>query len=130
MTNSKFIAGLIGPTLMALTISESEFIQPHLYDAQIPPVVYLSGALLFIAGLSIVRVHNLWTGGWPVLVTIVGWFAILLGLFRMFAAGQYHHVAQQTTALLVLEIVLLAVGIVLTYKAYCREKMSKTARRG
>jgi len=32
----------------------------HLYDAQIPPVVYLSGVLMFVAGLAIVRVHNRW----------------------------------------------------------------------
>lgn len=58
MTNSKRIAGLLGPTLIAVTISESEFINPHLYEHQIAPVVYLSGTLLFVAGLSIVRVHN------------------------------------------------------------------------
>jgi hypothetical protein len=130
MTNSKHIAGLVGPMLIALTISESEFVQPHLYDAQIPPVVYLSGALLFLAGLSIVRVHNRWMAGWPVLVTIIGWFAILLGLGRMFAAGQYQQVAEKTTALLVLEIVGLAVGIFLTYKAYSRDKPNKRTRRG
>jgi len=86
------------------------------------PVVYLSGALFFLAGLSIVCVHNLWVAGWPVLVTIMGWFAVLGGLGRMFAAGLYHHVAQQTNALFVLEIVLLVFGIFLTYKAYSRER--------
>jgi hypothetical protein len=80
MTSSKRIAGLLGPTLIAMTISESEFISPHLYEHQIAPVVYLSGTLLFLAGLSIVRVHNRWTGGWPVLVTLMGWLAILGGL--------------------------------------------------
>ena len=29
-----------------------------LYDMQIPPVVYLSGVLMFVAGLAIVRAHN------------------------------------------------------------------------
>ena len=116
MTNSKHIAGLVGPTLIAMTISESKFIQPHLYDTQIAPVVYLSGTLLFVAGLAIVRVHNRWMGDWTVLVTLIGWFAIFGGLFRMFATGLYQQGAQNTTALLVLEIVLLAVGIFLTFK--------------
>jgi uncharacterized membrane protein YhaH (DUF805 family) len=114
---------------MALTTSESEFIQPHLYDAQTPPVVYLSGALLVVAGLSIVRVHNRWVSGWPVLVTLIGWFAILLGLGRMFAAGHHQQVAEKTTVLLVLEIVGLAVGIFLTLKAYGREKANNKGRR-
>jgi hypothetical protein len=122
VTNSKHIAGLVGPTLIAMTISESKFIQPHLYDTQIAPLVYLSGTLLFVAGLAIVRVHNLWTGNWTVLVTLIGWFAMFGGLFRMFATGIYQQGAQNTTALLVLELVLLAVGIVLTFKAYVEIK--------
>jgi hypothetical protein len=101
VTNSKHIAGLVGPTLIAMTISESEFLQPHLYDTQIAPVVYLSGTLLFVAGLAIVRVHNCWIGDWTVLVTLIGWFAIFGGLFRMFATKHYQQGAQNTTALLV-----------------------------
>jgi len=118
VTNSKHIAGFVGPTLIAMTISESKFIQPHLYDTQIAPVVYLSGTLLFVAGLAIVRVHNRWMGDWTVLVTLIGWFAIFGGLFRMFATKLYQQGAQNTTALLVLELVLLAIGIFLTFKAY------------
>jgi hypothetical protein len=42
---------------------------------------------LFIAGLAIVRVHNRWTNGWPVLVTILGWLFVLgLGAFLSFKA--------------------------------------------
>jgi hypothetical protein len=126
MADSRRIAGLLGPTVIAMIMSENEFINPHLYDHQIPPVVYLSGTLLFVAGLSIVRAHNRWTGGWPVLVTLTGWFAILLGLFRMFTPGLYEQRAQEnTTALLAGEIVLLAIGIVLTFKAYSRATGSK-----
>ena len=66
-----------------------------------------------------VRAHNRWTSGWPVLVTITGWFAILLGLFRMFMPGLYEQGAQgNRTTLLVGEIVLLALGVFLTFKAY------------
>jgi hypothetical protein len=49
------------------------------------PHVYLSGTLLFVAGLAIVRAHNSWTPGWPVLITLVGWIAMLAGLGRMAA---------------------------------------------
>ena len=59
MANSKQIAGLLGPTLVAMLVSEFPLVQPHLYDSQIPPVVYLSGVLMFVAGLAVVRVHNL-----------------------------------------------------------------------
>jgi hypothetical protein len=61
VTNSKQIACLIGPTLVAMLAAEFPLVQPHLYDSQIPPVVYLSGVLMFVAGLAVVRVHNTWT---------------------------------------------------------------------
>ena len=69
LADSKRIAGLVGPTIVAMTASELALVQPHLYDAQIPPVVYLSGTLMFVAGLAIIRVHNVWTRNWTVLVT-------------------------------------------------------------
>jgi hypothetical protein len=121
MADSRRIAGLLGPTIIALIMSENKFVNPHLYDRQIPPVVYLSGTLLLIAGLSIVRAHNRWSRGWPVVVTLTGWFAMLLGLLRMFAPASYSQGAQANgTALLAGELVLLAIGVFLTFKAYSK----------
>jgi hypothetical protein len=45
MASSKQLAGLVGPTIIAMIVSEFPLMQPHLYDTQIPPVVYLSGVL-------------------------------------------------------------------------------------
>lgn len=120
MQNSKRIAGLVGPTLVAMLVSEFPLVQPHLYDAQIPPVVYLSGVLMFVGGLAIVRAHNHWGRDWTVLVTLSGWFALALGLFRMFAAGFYQRGAADAGAGLftVLEGILMIIGLVMTVKAY------------
>jgi hypothetical protein len=120
MQDSRRLAGLLGPIIVAVTLSETELINPDLYDKQIPPVVYLSGCLFFIAGLAIVRIHNHWTTAWPVLITLVGWFAILLGLVRMFATRMYQVGAQDSTALLFPELALCAVGAFLTFKGYGR----------
>lgn len=89
MTKSKQIGGILGPTIVAMIVSEFPLVQPHLYDAQIPPVVYLSGVLMFVGGLAVVRAHNHWTRDWTVLVTLSGWFFLVLGLIRMFAASTY-----------------------------------------
>ena len=105
MPNSKRIAGLVSPTLVAMLVSEFPLLQPHLYDAQIPPVVYLSGVLMFVGGLAIVRAHNHWARDWTVLVTVSGWFGLTLGLFRMFAASLYQWGSAKTspTVFMVLE---------------------------
>jgi hypothetical protein len=122
MQSSRQIAGLVGPTVVAMIVSEFPLVQPHLYDAQIPPVVYLSGVLMFVAGLAIVRAHNRWERDWTVLVTLSGWFFLGLGLFRMFAAGAYQRGSASTSAtvFMVLEGVLLVCGLVMTFKGYSR----------
>jgi hypothetical protein len=122
MANSKQIACLVGPTLVAMLVSEFPLVQPHLYDNQIPPVVYLSGVLMFVAGLAVVRAHNIWARNWTVLVTLTGWFFMGLGLFRMFAAGQYQRAAAATSsvAFMALEGVLLVIALIITYQGYRR----------
>ncbi|MEK6803366.1 MAG: hypothetical protein AABZ34_11970 [Nitrospirota bacterium] len=122
MADSKRIAGLLGPTLVAMLVSESPLVQPHLYDSQIPPVVYLSGVLMFVAGLAVVRSHNIWTRSWTVLITLTGWFFLVLGLIRMFAAAQYHQAAARTGSAVftILESILFAIALVITYQGYRR----------
>lgn len=120
MENSKRIAGLIGPSLIAITISEA--LNVHIWAANIAPAIHLNGTLLFVAGLSIVRAHNHWIRGWPVIVTLVGWFAILAGLLRMFVPELYLQSVQNTSAGMLISSIMIVcvIGIYLTFKAYGR----------
>jgi hypothetical protein len=120
--NSKQIAAILGPTMAAMLVAEFPLVQPHLYDSQIPSVVYRSGVLMFVAGLAIVRAHNCWVRDWTMLVTLSGWFFLLLGLVRMFAAGQYHQSAASTGPWFFMlgEGFLLLVALFITFKAYSR----------
>jgi hypothetical protein len=123
MNKAKQIGGLVGPTIVAMILSEFPLVQPHLYDAQIPPVVYISGTLMFVGGLAIVRIHNQWVRNWTVLITLSGWIFLFLGLFRMFFASAYLQGAAntRTTTFMVLEVVLLIVGLIITFKSYRRD---------
>ena len=116
MKNSKRLAGLIGPTLVALAITE--IINLDIWAINIPPVIYLNGTLLFIAGLSIIRSHNYWIKSWCALVTFLGWMALLFGLYRMFLPGANQ--GGKNPATYAVLVVLLLVGIFLTFKAYSR----------
>jgi hypothetical protein len=120
VVNSKQVGALLGPTLIAILVSELPLVQPHLYDAQTPPVVYLSGVLLFVAGLAIVRVHNAWARNWTVLITLCGWSILGLGLVRMFAASTYQQATQSVSSMtfMFLEAGLLAIALVITFKSY------------
>ena len=114
MTDSQRIAGLLGPTLVVVSLSEATNLQ--IWTNVALPVVYISGILLFVAGLSIVRIHNRWVFGWPVLVTVIGWLAFLGGLVRMFVPGLAH--TQNTALLIPLLTVFFTIGLILTLKAY------------
>ena len=45
------------------------------------PVMYLLGVLCVFAGLAMVLVHNVWSGGpAAVIVTLIGWLTLLKGI--------------------------------------------------
>jgi hypothetical protein len=46
-----------------------------------PPALYLSGLAALVMGYLLVRFHNTWPSDWPVIITIIGWAALIKGLF-------------------------------------------------
>ena len=118
MTDSRSIAQMIGPTLVAVTLSEA--LNLHIWSANIPAVTYLDGSLLFVAGLSIVRVHNLWKRDWPLAITLIAWGSMCGGLFRMFAP-EYQSGRNPTVEYTIIAI-LFVLGIFLTFKGYGRKR--------
>ena len=122
MEKSKSIAGIVGPTLILMVLSELKVWNATLYDTQIVPLVYLSGVLLFVAGLTIVRKHNIWAWGWQTLITIIGWLGLLLGILRMFLPQMYSAKFRNDNFAFVVELILILIGLILTVKAYLPTK--------
>ena len=122
MTHSKLIAGLIGPLMVAMGVAVLLNRDHFPQIARDVGLIFLSGILLLLAGIAIVRVHNVWTGGWRIVVTVLGWLAIVSGLVRMFfpqfAAPIVESLGGNATALLLAGLVILALGSFLSYKAY------------
>jgi uncharacterized membrane protein YhaH (DUF805 family) len=81
MIKSRQLAAVIGPSLVALAVTE--VINFHIFEDQIAPVVYLNGTILFVVGLALIRSHNRWTWGWPILITATGWVLLIGGFYRM-----------------------------------------------
>jgi hypothetical protein len=115
-TEAEHLAGVLGPTLMALTASEA--INYHIWDTQLPAVTYLNGLFLFVAGVSILRKEHRWIRRWPVLVTIIGWIATLGGLARLFAPRAQQ--PPESAGMYAFLTAGFAVGCYLAYKAYWR----------
>jgi hypothetical protein len=126
--NSKSLARIIGPTLMlvGLTVFLNASLFPGVVEQAIhdPMIVMLPGFALFIVGIAIVQVHNHWSGGWPVLVTIVGWLGILGGMVRALFPVQLAEIGVKVVQVPgwapVVTVVFLVVGGFLSFKAYSR----------
>jgi hypothetical protein len=129
MTTSKSIAGLIGPALVAIAGANLLNLGslPALMEqaSRDLPLIYMSGILMFVAGLAIVRVHNRWAMGWELVVTILGWLVLAGGIARMGFTTQLGHIAaamgSRTDVMIAILAVLFAIGAFLSLKAYGRE---------
>lgn len=114
MADSRQLAELIGPTMVVLGATEA--LNLNMFVAQIAPLVYLNGTILFVVGLALVRAHNRWTRNWPILITLIGWTLLLAGLFRMVAPEAPQAGADIPTYAMLAVIVL--IGLFLSYKGY------------
>lgn len=112
--SSRALAGLVGPSLLMLAVTEA--MNMDIYAAQTAPVVYLNGTVLFVGGLALVRAHNRWVAGWPTLLTLLGWAALSLGLYRMAAPGAPQ--AGDGPATYVGLAILVGIGLILTWNGY------------
>src|SRR3954466_1457533 len=87
MSTSIFLAKLIGPVCLviglALLINGAAFRTLAGEFLNNPALMVLSGVLTLPVGLAIVLTHNVWAGDWRILITILGWLAIVGGAARI-----------------------------------------------
>ena len=132
MTRSQPIARLIGPVLctvgIAMLANQAAYRDVAQQFLANPAIIYISGILLLTAGLAILNAHPMWTRDWRSLVTLLGWIAILAGVWRILAPKFVPFVGSAIIAsayfFVGAGIVLLALGAFLTFKGYVAEPHS------
>lgn len=126
MAHSRLIASFAGPLMLAIgfamLFNRTAIMAMTTELAHNQGIVFLAGILALLAGIAIVRVHNVWSGGWPVIITVLGWLSVAGGLARMWfpqLAGPIANALGGNTGLLLIAgAVLCALGAFLSYKAY------------
>ncbi len=116
-SNARRVAGIVGPILIPGAVSE--VVNLHIWASNLAPLTYLVGILWFVAGFLIIRAYHRWTVGWPLTITLLGWFLVLGGLFRMFFPEAQQ--GNQNTPVLgtyAVNGILVAIGVLLSLKAY------------
>ncbi len=83
----------------------------------------LGGLVTLIIGLVIVALHNIWQGNWGLIITILGWLAMIKGavlFIRPQLLAKAYRPYQRSTLLLVsYGCFILALGIFLTIMGFC-----------
>ena len=89
MATSIFLARLIGPVMALVGVSvlanEAAFRKLAQEFLRSPALIFLSGMILMPAGLAVVLSHNVWVANWTVIITLLGWIAVISGAVRVFA---------------------------------------------
>jgi hypothetical protein len=87
MDRSMFLARLLGPTFVAISLGL--LINLGMYERMIAEALhpgilfYLSGLLSLLAGLAMVNLHNTWCMDWRVIITVLGWLMTIGGIVRI-----------------------------------------------
>lgn len=86
-------------------------------------VLELTAILAMVAGLAIILAHNVWSGGaLPVLVTLIGWMALIKGLVFMFlppaTSVAYFEALRYVQFFYFYMGITLVIGLYLTYASF------------
>lgn len=87
MSIANFIADILG--ILLVVIPFSLFINHQQMKNMFSALeneffMYMNGLALFVTGIVIALLHNIWVWNWVIIVTIAGWLFIIKGLFLMF----------------------------------------------
>jgi hypothetical protein len=128
MTTSIFLAKLIGPCLVVIAISlivnAKTFHGIAEQFTHNPALVYLVGHIVLPAGLATVLVHNVWVADWPILITILGWLAVIGGAIRIIMPQGAARVGQKFSArpstIVAIGVFWFVIGAVLCFFGYLK----------
>lgn len=125
METSLLIAQILGPIYVVISLgmlmNKGHYTNVFNDFIKSDALMYIGGVMAMAIGLLIVQAHNVWVKDWTVLVTIVGWIAVLKGVMLFVFPGV---MKKQTKAMMkgnmlqVASIVALVLGSAFTYFGY------------
>ncbi|MFI4938232.1 MAG: hypothetical protein ACHQJ6_06985 [Candidatus Berkiellales bacterium] len=109
---------VIVPLAMLINVKE---IKPYVLEMLTQKTfIILTGLISLFIGLVIIFTHSLWHG-WPIIITLIGYFAILKGIVRLFFTemfAKYGVNFVKTPVYYSVAILTLVLGIILLYLGF------------
>lgn len=114
--------------LVYLVIGLGILVSPRFYKEMLnkmidnEAILFVTGLLVFVIGCFLVAHHNIWIGGWTIIITIFGWLTLLKGLMMMvipeISIKLYKFIKISGRQLSVYGVIVFALGIIFTYLGY------------
>ena len=130
MTNSTLISRLMGPILLFMGIGAvigllGEFPEAYvgvLREINNQSATVILGMFALLAGLAIVNTHNLWVSDWRVIITILGWLAIVRGALSLLFPNKMYGIGEALLASrsgpMIGAVIILVLGGILSWMGY------------
>jgi hypothetical protein len=126
MNTSIFLAKVIGLYFVIVglfTVIRYEYIEKTLKELNREPGMILIIAIItVILGLLLVISHNIWVMDWRIIITLVAWFTLLIGLFRLFFLDSVVKLGEwwikHKGFLFSITALFFLIGLYLTYKGF------------
>lgn len=126
MTVAELIAGYAGPLLivvsLAMLVNRATLFNAIRELGKSQGLIMFAGMLTLLAGLAIVRAHNVWALDWTVIVTILGWLCIVGGIIRIVwpdrISALSERILENNTQFTVWAAIGALIGVFLTLKGY------------
>lgn len=121
---SVFIARTLG--VIYLSVGLGFFLFREMYVMALRKILnspangFLGGFMAVIGGMAMVTYHNIWISDWRVIITVVGWIALIKGILILLMPN---YMGMFRSLLLirngkVMTVIILLVGILLTYLGF------------
>lgn len=126
METSILLAKFMGPVMLVSALAmliNKQIIHDIMEDfLASPALIFIAGVMALVLGLTVVIFHNHWVAGWPVIITLYGWIALVAGVIRIAFPSVVQKMARWFTAkpqvLVVSNSLSLALGAFLTFKGF------------
>ncbi len=125
MEISILLAKILGPMYIVIAIGillNMKNYQTVMEDfSQEPALIYLGGLVAFIFGIIIVLFHNIWMMNGRVIITIIGWMALIKGVWLIVfprSLASSVRLFNKTGFLAVSMVIVFILGALLTIMGY------------
>ncbi|MDD4909632.1 MAG: hypothetical protein PHR44_03010 [Candidatus Omnitrophica bacterium] len=123
MENSVFIAKIFGLCYLILGVgfmfNRKAFQQVMDDFCKNAALVFYGGMLALVIGVVIILNHNIWVADWTVMITVIGWLALIKGIWIIIlpnTVSKFMQIYRDNECLLAAHSALvLILGAVLTY---------------